>query len=59
MEGGFEYMADLKLNQQYNISTWMGKLHNRLFFSIGSYAVNGDFKIMMQKRYSKKSQYEK
>jgi hypothetical protein len=52
-------MADLKLNQQYNISTWMGKLHNRLFFSIGSYAVNGDFKIMMQKRYSKKSQYEK
>jgi hypothetical protein len=59
MEGGFEYMADLKLNQQYNISTWMGKLHNRLFFSIGSYAVNADFKIMMEKRYPRKSQYEK
>ena len=59
MDGGFEYMADLKLNQQYSLNQWYGKLHARTFFSIGSYAVNADFKILMEKLYPKKSQYEK
>ena len=59
LDGGFEYMADLKLANQYSLNQWYGKLHNRTFFSIGSYAVNADFKILIERLYHKKSQYEK
>jgi hypothetical protein len=58
-EGGFEYMADFKLSNQYNLSTWQGKLVGKTFFSIGSYTINNDFKILMQNLYPDKSIYEK
>jgi hypothetical protein len=59
MEGGFEYMADFKLSNQYNLSTWQGKLVGKTFFSIGAYTVNNDFKVLMHKLYPDKSIYEK
>ena len=52
-------MADFKLSNQYNLSTWKGKLVGKTFFSIGSYTINADFKILMQNLYPDKSIYEK
>ena len=58
-DGPFEYQPDFKVNRFYSESEWVGKLSNRTFFSIGSYAVNGDFKILMNRLYPNKSYYEK
>lgn len=59
IDGPFELMPDFKVNTWFTQSQWIGKLQGKLFFSIGSYAVNADFKILMEKLYSKKSKYEK
>jgi len=58
-DGPFEVQADFKVNRFYSESEWMGKLSNRTTFSIGSYAINGDFKILMNRLYPNKSYYEK
>ena len=57
-DGPFEIMADFKLNNQYSLSQWKGKLHGKTFFSIGSYTINNDFKILMHELYPSKSYYE-
>jgi len=52
-------MDDIKINRFYSVNEWIGKTYNKLFFSIGSYAVNGDFKIFINQRYPNKSQWER
>jgi hypothetical protein len=58
-DGPFEPMEDIKINRFYTVNEWTGRLHNKLFFSIGSYAVNGDFKIYINQKYPNKSQWER
>jgi hypothetical protein len=58
-DGPFERMEDVKINRFYSVNEWIGKTYNKLFFSIGSYAVNNDFKVFINQLYSNKSQWEK
>jgi hypothetical protein len=57
-DGPFESMKDLKLSMRYDLNQWIGLTHNKLFFSIGSYAVDYNFKIFMNQLYPNKSKYE-
>ena len=57
-DGPFELMEDFKLSLRYPLNVWKGKLYNRLFFSIGPYAIDNDFKILMHQLYPNKSKYE-
>ncbi len=59
IDGPFELMADFKVNKWFSVNEWKGKLQNKLFFSIGSYAVNNDFKVLMHELYPNKSKYER
>jgi hypothetical protein len=58
-DGPFERMEDIKINRFYSLNEWIGKTYNKLFFSIGSYAVNNDFKVFINQLYPNKSQWEK